>query len=68
MLNNIDGGNSVRTILEENINKYFKYLLEIDMHSRTMPPANRFSYNWVPGRGKHNVTIPFTTRPTFISI
>lgn len=33
-----------------------------------MPIDNHFDYKWVPGRGKPNVTIPFTRRAVTIDI
>lgn len=33
-----------------------------------MPIDNHFDYNWVPGKGKPNITIPFTRRAVTIDI
>lgn len=68
LLNNIINVTTIRNSLEAEIDKIFTYYLRASLHDEHMPIDNHFDYKWVPGRGKPNITIPFTRRAVAVDI
>ncbi len=69
MLNNIMGIKTVRNLLEEEIEKAFRFYLGACLHGDHHHIDTQFDYTWVPATvGKPNVTISMMRKPYSIDI
>lgn len=58
---------TIRTEIEEEIDKAYIYLLRNSLHDEHQPIDVHFDYNWTK-YDKTNVTIPFARRPIMIDL
>lgn len=69
MLNNILGVKTIRNLLEEEIEKAFRFYLGACLHDDHHHIDTQFDYKWVPSTiGKPNVTVSMARKPYTIDI
>lgn len=68
MLNNIMGYQTIRNMLETEIDAIYSYVLRNSLHDEHHHIEPQFGYVWQPGRNRTNVTISMLRRPITIDI
>lgn len=67
LLNNIVNVTTVRLLVEQELDKSFRYYLNNSLHDQHQPIDNHFDYIWKRS-GKPDVTVPFTRRAIAIDL
>lgn len=53
MLNSLEGGNDLTSVLEDEVSKVYSYFLNASLHDKHFPIDTQFDYHW-SSPGKRN--------------
>ena len=69
MFNDIMGVKTIKVLLEEEIEKYYRYYLNNSLHDEHQPISTHFDYQWIPFNSTTpKATITFKRRPILVDL